>query len=60
MYDSTSSIRRTPSVVFDLNTDSGMKEFKKAVTDCDEDGNSPYDRIEITWPVPMLEVDIFI
>lgn len=44
--------------MFDLRTDAGIKAFQNAVTCNDEDGDSDFNRIEVTWPFPMLEVII--
>lgn len=55
-FTDTYAKHRKPPVVFDLKSEAGLRQFKNAVTDCDEDGNSPFDRIEVTWPFPMLEV----
>ena len=45
-------------VMFDLSTDKGTQGFRKAVQEADEEGDSPFDRIEVTWPLPMLEVRV--
>lgn len=47
-------------LIFDLNSDKGIQNFRKAVQDSDEEGDSPYDRIEVSWPLPMLEEGIAI
>ena len=43
-------------MIFDLNTDKGVHGFRQAVQAADEEGDSPFDRIEVCWPLPMLEV----
>lgn len=52
--------KKAPPEIFDLNTDVGLKKFQKAIQDTDTDGDSPFERIEITWPFPMLEEGIVI
>ena len=47
---------KKPPVIFDLNTDKGVHGFRQAVQAADEEGDSPFDRIEVCWPLPMLEV----
>ena len=44
--------------MFDLSSDNGTQVFRKAVQEADEEGDSPFDRIEVSWPLPMLEVGI--
>ncbi|KAH3892636.1 uncharacterized protein LOC127858136 [Dreissena polymorpha] len=49
-----------PPVMFDLTSQVGGDQFRRAVAETDEDGLSPYDRIEVTWPFAMLEEGIVI
>lgn len=42
--------------MFDLNHDRGTQSFRKAIQEADDEGDSPFDRIEVSWPLPMLEV----
>ncbi|WAR25554.1 STY46-like protein [Mya arenaria] len=58
-YDNNQK-RKSPPIVFDLRSDRGIQQFQAAVADSDEDGYSPYDRIEVTWPFGMLEEGLVI
>lgn len=51
---------KKPPLIFDLNSDRGIQSFRSAIQEADEEGDSPYDRIEVSWPLPMLEEGIAI
>ena len=42
--------------MFNLNSDKGIQGFRRAVQEADDEGDSPFDMIEVKWPLPMLEV----
>ncbi|XP_045166452.2 uncharacterized protein LOC123529922 [Mercenaria mercenaria] len=52
--------KKPPPVMFDLSCESGLQKFQTAVSESDEDGDSPFERFEVTWPFPMLEEGIVI
>ena len=51
--------KKPPPAIFDLNSDSGIQRFQAALAQSDDDGDSPFERFEVTWPFPMLEVGFF-
>jgi len=48
--------RKRAPVFINLQTEAGLKQFQQAIVEADDDGTSPYDRIEVTWPFAMIEV----
>ena len=47
---------KKPPEMFNLNSDKDIQGFRRAVQEADDEGDSPFDRIEVKWPLPMLEV----
>lgn len=58
-HRSHSDKRRKPPTIVDLEIDGGIQKLGHYVTYVDQDTEkSPYKRVELYWPLPMLEVII--
>ncbi|KAL4226201.1 hypothetical protein ACF0H5_014187 [Mactra antiquata] len=53
--DDRKKTKKSPPVMFDLRTENGLRQFQNAIASSDDDGDNEFDRIEVTWPFPMLE-----